>query len=230
LLRLKSKIEEGKNKEDSDMASEDVRASQALYASQQQAAWDANIKKITDENAANWQAYKENVKPACGDGGVPCKPISYPAARDQTLTTQYTPPVYDSKTTNMINSPCPRNGLFVACNGDRTRVLASVEANKGKDKTDFDSNRLQLLAIAASNNARDVKDREEQRKNNGVAVVTAVVAANSASNPKEVGTKLAKAINNNNGKKQPAKLKAKDKAKKSFAKGIAKIKKQNRRR
>lgn len=212
------------------MASEDVRAAQAFGAAQRQAAWDADIKKITDENAAKWQAYNENVKPACGSVGVPCKPTGYPAARDQTLTTQYTPPVYDSKTTNMINSPCPRDGFFVACNGDRTRVLASVEANKGKDKTDFDSNRVQLLAIAASNNERFAKDREEQRKNNGVAVVTAVVAANSTSNPKESGVKLAKAINNNKSKKQPAKLKAKEKAKKAFAKGIAKIKKQNRRR
>jgi len=53
--------------------------------------------------------------------------------------------------------------------------------------------------------------------------------------PKETGNKVAKALTNNKAalekvKKSPAKLKAKEKAKKAFAKGIAKIKKQNRRR
>lgn len=53
--------------------------------------------------------------------------------------------------------------------------------------------------------------------------------------PKETGAKVAKALADNKSavekvKKSPAKLKAKEKAKKAFAKGIAKIKKQNRRR
>lgn len=209
---------------------EDIRASQAFHAAQRQAAWDADIKKTTDENAAKWQAYNENVKPACGSVGVPCKPISYPAAREQNLITQYTPPVYDSKTTNMINSPCPRDRFFAACNGDRTRVLTSVEENKGKDKAEFDRRKLELQAIAITNTERIGRERLAQQQANGVAVVTAVVAANSTSNPKEAGVKIAKAINNNKSKKQPAKLKAKEKAKKAFAKGIAKLKKQNRRR
>ena len=62
----------------------------------------------------------------------------------------------------------------------------------------------------------------------------AIIAVNKKAND-EASKRLADALTNNKAavekvKKPPAKLKAKEKAKKAFAKGIAKIKKQNRRR
>jgi hypothetical protein len=61
-----------------------------------------------------------------------------------------------------------------------------------------------------------------------------IIAVNKKAND-EASKKLTDALNNRKSavekvKKSPAKLKAKEKAKKAFAKGIAKIKKQNRRR
>ena len=72
-------------------------------------------------------------------------------------------------------------------------------------------------------------------KAKGMTTAQAVQAALKPPTPKEVGTKLSNALTNHKAavekvKKPPAKLKAKEKAKKAFAKGIAKIKKQNRRR